>query len=209
MEAILAGTNKQFTTLELVDGDSAGILAALGLAQPSVVSRLVLAPTAAALEADLDAKAARLGIVRATDVGPSVRALGWGTLSLFGVARVKSLTDWPLQASLPETASAATFDPSQTWTIAAAGDVMLDRFVSGRVERLSPEAPIPILHFQSEKFMLGGAANVARNIAALAGEAVLVGVLGEDEHGDQHQARSAGGRGPALAHQDDARDDDA
>ena len=64
------------------------------------------------------------------------------------------------------------------------GDVMLDRFVSGRVERLSPEAPIPILHFQSEKFMLGGAANVARNIAALAGEAVLVGVLGEDEHGD-------------------------
>ena len=129
VEAILAGTNKQFTTLELVDGDSAGILAALGLAQPSVVSRLVLAPTAAALEADLDAKAARLGIVRATDVGPSVRALGWGTLSLFGVARVKSLTDWPLQASLPETASAATFDPSQTWTIAAAGDVMLDRGV--------------------------------------------------------------------------------
>jgi len=42
---------------------------------------------------------------------------------------VKSLTDWPLQASLPETASAATFDPSQTWTIAAAGDVMLDRGV--------------------------------------------------------------------------------
>jgi len=71
VEAILAGTNKQFTTLELVDGDSAGILAALGLAQPSVVSRLVLAPTAAALEADLDAKAARLGIVRATDVGPA------------------------------------------------------------------------------------------------------------------------------------------
>ena len=64
------------------------------------------------------------------------------------------------------------------------GDVMLDRFVSGRVERLSPEAPIPILHFQSEKFMVGGAANVARNIAALAGKAVLVGVLGEDEHGD-------------------------
>ena len=56
------------------------------------------------------------------------------------------------------------------------GDVMLDRFVSGRVERLSPEAPIPILHFQSEKLMLGGAANVARDIAALAGQAVLVGV---------------------------------
>ena len=54
--AILAGTNKQFTTLELVSADADGILAALGLTQPSVASRLVLAPTAAALEADLDAR---------------------------------------------------------------------------------------------------------------------------------------------------------
>jgi len=89
VEAILAGTNKQFTTLELVDGDSpASSRRSPGPAL--VVSRLVLAPTAAALEADLDAKAARLGIVRATDVGPSVRALGWGTLSLFGVARSRA-----------------------------------------------------------------------------------------------------------------------
>ena len=49
------------------------------------------------------------------------------------------------------------------------GDVMLDKFVYGRVERISPEAPIPVLHHQSEKVMLGGAANVARNIIALGG----------------------------------------
>ncbi len=64
------------------------------------------------------------------------------------------------------------------------GDVMLDRFVYGRVERVSPEAPIPVLHFQSDKAMLGGAANVARNIVGLGGEAILAGVLGADAEGD-------------------------
>src|SRR5271167_4062444 len=64
------------------------------------------------------------------------------------------------------------------------GDVMLDRYVYGHVERISPEAPIPVLHHQSEKVMLGGAANVARNIIALGGEALLVGALGDDEAGD-------------------------
>ncbi len=64
------------------------------------------------------------------------------------------------------------------------GDVMLDRFAYGRVERVSPEAPIPVLHFQSEKAMLGGAANVARNIVGLGGQAILAGVLGADAEGD-------------------------
>jgi D-beta-D-heptose 7-phosphate kinase/D-beta-D-heptose 1-phosphate adenosyltransferase len=64
------------------------------------------------------------------------------------------------------------------------GDVMLDRFVYGQVERISPEAPIPILRRQSEQSMLGGAANVARNIVALGGEALLVGALGDDAEGD-------------------------
>jgi D-beta-D-heptose 7-phosphate kinase/D-beta-D-heptose 1-phosphate adenosyltransferase len=64
------------------------------------------------------------------------------------------------------------------------GDVMLDRYVYGHVERISPEAPIPVLHHQSEKAMLGGAASVARNIVALGGEALLVGALGDDADGD-------------------------
>ena len=64
------------------------------------------------------------------------------------------------------------------------GDVMLDKFIYGRVERISPEAPIPILHHHSEKSMLGGAANVARNIIALGGGALLVGALGDDAEGE-------------------------
>src|SRR5580658_8252376 len=64
------------------------------------------------------------------------------------------------------------------------GDVMLDRYVYGYVERISPEAPIPVLHYQSEKAMLGGAANVSRNVVALGGEALLVGALGDDADGD-------------------------
>ncbi len=56
-----------------------------------------------------------------------MRALGWGGLSLFGVDRVRSLSDWPLNASLK--ADTGGFDPGQTWTIVGAGDVMLDRGV--------------------------------------------------------------------------------
>jgi len=80
--------------------------------------------------------------------------------------------------------NASWIDKWQGRRVFVLGDVMLDRFVYGRVERVSPEAPIPVLRFQSEKSMLGGAANVARNIVALGGEVVLVGVLGRDAEGD-------------------------
>jgi len=60
------------------------------------------------------------------------------------------------------------------------GDVMLDRFVVGRVTRISPEAPVPIVRFESEHTRLGGAANVAHNIAVLGGRASLVGIVGKD-----------------------------
>ena len=60
------------------------------------------------------------------------------------------------------------------------GDVMLDRFIVGRVTRISPEAPVPIVRFESEHARLGGAANVAHNIAALGGRALLVGIVGRD-----------------------------
>ena len=60
------------------------------------------------------------------------------------------------------------------------GDVMLDRFIVGRVTRISPEAPVPIVRFESEHARLGGAANVAHNITALGGRASLVGIVGAD-----------------------------
>jgi D-beta-D-heptose 7-phosphate kinase/D-beta-D-heptose 1-phosphate adenosyltransferase len=64
--------------------------------------------------------------------------------------------------------------------ILVVGDVMLDRFIVGRVTRISPEAPVPVVHFESEHVRLGGAANVAHNIAALGGHVTLVGVVGVD-----------------------------
>ncbi len=60
------------------------------------------------------------------------------------------------------------------------GDVMLDRFIYGSVERISPEAPIPVVNVERISDMPGGAANVARNIAALGARATLLGVVGED-----------------------------
>ncbi len=61
------------------------------------------------------------------------------------------------------------------------GDVMLDRFLYGSVERVSPEAPVPVIALQRTANMPGGAANVARNAAALGARVVLVGVVGADE----------------------------
>jgi len=63
------------------------------------------------------------------------------------------------------------------------GDVILDRYVTGSVQRLSPEAPIPVLRPTGDRNTLGGAANVALNIATLGGQAVLVGVVGQDDAG--------------------------
>src|SRR5215831_14265126 len=60
------------------------------------------------------------------------------------------------------------------------GDVMLDRFAYCDTERISPEAPVPVLRLRESKSMLGGAGNVARNIAALGGKAVLMGLVGSD-----------------------------
>jgi D-beta-D-heptose 7-phosphate kinase/D-beta-D-heptose 1-phosphate adenosyltransferase len=67
--------------------------------------------------------------------------------------------------------------------VLVAGDVMLDRFIVGRVTRISPEAPVPIVQFESEHVRLGGAANVAHNIASLGGRATLVGIVGADAAG--------------------------
>jgi D-beta-D-heptose 7-phosphate kinase/D-beta-D-heptose 1-phosphate adenosyltransferase len=67
------------------------------------------------------------------------------------------------------------------------GDIILDRFLWGRVDRISPEAPVPVVDVQRESIMPGGAANVACNIAALGGKATVLGVLGEDRAADQIQ----------------------
>ncbi|RLD20061.1 MAG: carbohydrate kinase [Bacteroidetes bacterium] len=64
------------------------------------------------------------------------------------------------------------------------GDLMLDRYLWGRVDRISPEAPVPILQLQSSHNRMGGAANVAFNLAQLGCRSSLIGVVGEDTNGD-------------------------
>lgn len=65
-------------------------------------------------------------------------------------------------------------------TVLIVGDAMLDQYWFGDVERVSPEAPVPVVHVKREEFRLGGAANVALNVASLGGSATLLSVVGRD-----------------------------
>lgn len=68
---------------------------------------------------------------------------------------------------------------------------MLDRYVFGNVERLNPEAPVPVLHAQKEEDATGGAGNTAKNVAMLGGQALLVGVVGGDQAADRVKKAAA------------------
>jgi len=61
------------------------------------------------------------------------------------------------------------------------GDAMVDKFIVGRVTRISPEAPVPVVAFDHDMYRIGGAANVASNVVALGGQATLVAVTGRDD----------------------------
>jgi D-beta-D-heptose 7-phosphate kinase/D-beta-D-heptose 1-phosphate adenosyltransferase len=90
------------------------------------------------------------------------------------------------RTSLPTDIELATIVRTfHTARILVIGDVILDRYVTGSVHRLSPEAPIPVLRPVDNRCILGGAANVAMNIATLGGQAMLVGVIGNDSAGDE------------------------
>ena len=70
-------------------------------------------------------------------------------------------------------------------TVLVIGDLMVDHFLVGSVERISPEAPVPVVRFQHEEFRLGGACNVANNISAMGGHASVIGVVGDDQEGQR------------------------
>lgn len=68
--------------------------------------------------------------------------------------------------------------------VAVIGDIMLDRYISGNVERISPEAPVPINLVKSQRNVLGGAANTAANLSSLGGQVFIAGMRGNDRDGD-------------------------
>jgi poly-gamma-glutamate capsule biosynthesis protein CapA/YwtB (metallophosphatase superfamily) len=144
VRAILAGTSQQYEVLELVAGDADAILAGLGLERPSDPGRLVTAKDGATLTRDLAKQRDRLALLRADQVTPAVRALAWGSRSLFGVERVTKASSWSLTARLPETVKGTeAFDPAATWTIVAGGDIMLDRGVARAVKLLGKGVDFP------------------------------------------------------------------
>ena len=73
-------------------------------------------------------------------------------------------------------------------TVLCVGDLMLDEFVYGEVSRISPEAPAPVIAVQRSETNIGGAGNVARNIASLGARCIFVGLIGEDEEGAKLKA---------------------
>src|SRR5215475_5033077 len=80
-------------------------------------------------------------------------------------------------------------------TVLCVGDLMLDEFVYGEVSRISPEAPAPVIAAQRSETNIGGAGNVARNIASLGGRCIFVGLIGEDEAGSRLKAELAQHKG--------------
>lgn len=81
---------------------------------------------------------------------------------------------------LPPARARAIIERFPAARVLVVGDVMLDRFIVGRVTRISPEAPVPVVLHDHDEVHLGGAANVAHNVASLGGQVTLIGVVGTD-----------------------------
>jgi D-beta-D-heptose 7-phosphate kinase/D-beta-D-heptose 1-phosphate adenosyltransferase len=90
-------------------------------------------------------------------------------------------------------------DRARTLRVAVVGDVMLDVYLSGSVARISPEAPVPVVHVTEERVALGGAANVAANVAALGATCELIGYVGRDAAGGELRRALAGDGGREIA----------
>ena len=86
-----------------------------------------------------------------------------------------------LSPALPPDRARALASRFHTMSVLVAGDLMLDHFVIGRVSRISPEAPVPVVEHDHDEYRIGGAGNVAHNVRALGGHVELVGLIGRDD----------------------------
>ncbi len=93
------------------------------------------------------------------------------------------MTDHPTNASDPDAGLAAAIRLLGRTSVLVVGDVMLDRYIYGAVDRISPEAPVPILTIERELQMPGGAGNVVRNLTALGAAVAFISVVGDDMAG--------------------------
>jgi len=88
-----------------------------------------------------------------------------------------------MHTSFPRERLTALLDAARGRRIAVVGDAMLDVYLAGDVERISPEAPVPVVRVQSRRFALGGAANVAQNVMAIGARCDFVAAIGDDRGG--------------------------
>jgi poly-gamma-glutamate capsule biosynthesis protein CapA/YwtB (metallophosphatase superfamily) len=143
--AIAAGASHRYAAIEVAAANAEPTLAAIGLPGAAPGPRVVIAPDAATLRADMAAHRDRLGFLPASDVDASVRALAWGTDSLFGVQRLATLDGWPLRITPPTApvTPATPYDPATAWTLVAGGDINLDGAVAYHVKQLKLGVDFP------------------------------------------------------------------
>ncbi|NDH28152.1 MAG: CapA family protein [bacterium] len=131
------------TKLVLISAEATPILAALGLSATAIASRLSLVADRAALKAALAVDEKAAGFVRLAAIEPALRTLTWEGAAIVGVNHIATLAEWPLRAELPPDTSIPAewisgpqaYDPATAWTLAAGGDILLDRGVSADAKR--------------------------------------------------------------------------
>lgn len=131
------------TKLVLISAEATPILAALGLSSTAIASRLSLVADRTALKAALAADEKAAGFVRLAAIEPALRTLTWEGAAIVGVNHIATLAEWPLRAELPPDTSIPAewisgpqaYDPATAWTLAAGGDILLDRGVSADAKR--------------------------------------------------------------------------
>src|SRR4029077_8214031 len=134
ISAVVAGTDKRWTTIEMVGSDTAGIVAARANDGGAGVgsAKIVRAAGPTALARDLARDSKRIAFLRASQVTPAVRAIGWDGRLVCGVARVKTAAAGKLNAT--RAGDVKPFDPGATWTMVAGGNILLDRGVYKQVK---------------------------------------------------------------------------
>lgn len=139
-----AGGTAPISKLVVIAAESAPILAALGLSASTIAPRLTLVADRSELKAALAADDRAAGFVRLAALEPALRTLTWEGLAIVGVHHVASLSAWPLRAELPVDATIPpewltgplAYDPATAWTLAAGGDILLDRGVAASAKRV-------------------------------------------------------------------------
>src|SRR6185437_465156 len=101
----------------------------------------------------------------------------------FSTATIAFADDQQVRSPMFDFASLSNAFSRQT--VLCVGDLMLDEFVYGEISRISPEAPAPVIAVRRSEVIVGGAGNVARNIAGLGARCIFVGLVGVDDEGDR------------------------